>query len=81
MVVVSLLNQVQDDQHVSREVWSSIETKPREVIMKPSTSSVRNETGWGYDKFISITEADNFTDYKQYLMNDTLYFKVTAESM
>lgn len=49
--------------------------------MKPSTSSVRNETGWGYDKFISITEADNFTDYKQYLMNDTLYFKVTAESM
>jgi len=80
-VIVTLLNQLQDNQHVSKEIWSSNDAKPAEVVRKPLTTHIRNETGWGNDKFISITEAENFTDSKQYLMNDTLYFKVTAKPM
>ena len=48
------------------------------TVKKPDSNRIRNEIGYGYPEFISLTEVESSAAHKQYLMNDTLYFKINA---
>ena len=73
-VVVSLLNQIEDKEHINKEVWSSHHVVPDEVAKKPVCT--RNNEGWGYAQFLQFSVIEDFAGDKQYLMNDTLIFKI-----
>lgn len=79
-VEVTVLNQVANDQHYKKEIWESDTKKPTEVDGQPDYSEIRNESSWGPTQFMSLAEIEHFTDYKQYLMSDTVYLQVTAST-
>ena len=56
--------------------WSPSSVVPNEVAKKPDV--VRNKKGWGLSQFICLSEVEDFTTTKQYLMNDTLVFKTSV---
>lgn len=78
-VEVTMLNQVQNDKHYSQEIWE-LQSLPYDVIRQPDSYQIRNDSGWGKAQFVSLTEVASFSPHKQYLMNDCLYFKVTANT-
>ena len=79
-VTISLLNQLQDSEHLTRSINYSDSEKYRKFCKKPDSSKARSDTGWGFPKFISLSEVEGTTAHKQYLMNDTLYFKISSYS-
>ena len=75
-VVVTLLNQLDDSEHFSKELWSPSHAVPNEVAKKPG--GIKNMQGWGFAQFMLISGVEEFTTTKQYLMNDTLVFKISV---
>lgn len=76
-IEVLMLNQVENDKHFGQEIWE-LQSLPYDVIRQPDSYQIRNESGWGKAQFASLSEVMSFSPHKQYLMNDALYFKVTA---
>ena len=76
-VEVAILNQVENDKHHSQEIWE-LQSLPFDVIRQPDSYQIRNESGWGKAQFVSLSDVASFSPHKQYLMNDALYFQVTA---
>ena len=73
---VSLLNQLEDGQHHTRELWSPSHNVP-ETFCRRVTEGERAKNGWGYHQFIHHQDLI----YKvvkncQYLKDDTLFFRV-----
>jgi len=68
---VTILNQLENAQHFSMEIWKSTEPSIKH-IKKPD--SFRNEDGWGFDKFLSQSEVKVLP----ILNNGVLYFRVTV---
>jgi len=77
-VEVTLLNQVNDTDHYTREIWEPQSAKPIEVNGQPAQDKIRNERGWGPIQFMSSADIEQITDTTQYLMNDTVYLQVTV---
>ena len=75
-IAVSILNQIKDGEHFSKELWSSHHVMPDGVTKKPA--GIRNEKGWGYSQFGQLVDIECHTADKQYLMNDTLFLKISA---
>ena len=75
-ICVSILNQVEDTEHIFKEVWSYHHDIPDTVTKKPA--GIRNEKGWGYAQFARLSEIEDFTATRQYLMNDALFFRISA---
>ena len=77
-VTISLLDQLGDNQHHTRTIHLGISVNHADTVEKPESDKIRNEAGWGFPKFISLSKVESSTDHKQYLMNDTLYLKISA---
>ena len=75
-IKVSLLNQLEDGQHHTKEPWSLSDNVP-ESSSRRVTEGERAKEGWGYRHFVSQQDLI----YKvgkncQYLKDDTLFFRV-----
>ena len=81
IITITLLNQLEDGQHVTRNVNLGYSVEHEETVKKPEFDAIRNDRGWGCPKFISLAEVESSTAHTQYLMNDTLYFKISANVM
>ena len=74
-IVVSLLNQLENQNHRTREPWR-LESKVPERISGRVTTGERNG-GWGYAQFIPPEDLGYNSDKNcQYLKNDCLFFRV-----
>ena len=75
-IVISLLNQLEDKNHFTREPWSP-ENNITEDTSGRVTTGERNSGGWGYPKLIPNKDLNYNSDKKcQYLKNDCLFFRV-----
>ena len=75
-IKVSLLNQLEDGQHLTREPWSLSDNIPEESSGRV-TEGERANDGWGYDQFIHHQDLIYKVDQNcQYLKDDTLFFRV-----
>ena len=75
-IKVSLLNQLEDCQHHTRQVWSPDEDIP-EGSSGRVTEGERAANGWGYPKFISEQDLSYKGDKNcQYLKDNALFFRV-----
>ena len=75
VVIVELLNQVEDENHYKRVIFFNDNTpdKTKNKMKKENTN------GWGQPQFIPHTDLGlNSSTNTQYLMNDTLYFRVSV---
>ena len=77
-VVITLLNQLEDGHHVTRSLSLGYSAEHVKTVKKPEFNAIRNVTGRGYPKFISLSEVESSTVHTQYLMNDTLYLKISS---
>ena len=77
-ITITLLNQLSDSEHFTIVLHLGTSAKHAEVIKKPVSNTIRNDDGWGFPEFASLSEVETSTPYKQYLMNDTLYFKIST---
>ena len=80
IITISLLNQLNDSEQHTRVLRLGNSMEHADAVKQPESDKIRNE-GWGYPEFISLSEVENCTVHKQYLMNDTLYFKISATTM
>ena len=77
-IKVSLLNQLEDGQHCTRQPWSPGSNIPEDYRGRV-TDSERAGTGWGYPKFISHQELSyQGNKNSQYLKDNTLFFRVDS---
>jgi TNF receptor-associated factor 4 len=75
-IVVSLLNQLEDQNHLTRELWSPENDIP-EAYKERVTTGERSSKGWGQHKFIPHEDLNYNSDENcQYLKNDCLFFRV-----
>ena len=75
-IKVSLLNQLEDGQHHTKEPWSLSDDVPKECNRRV-TEGERGKEGWGYDQFISHQDLIyNVGKNCQYLKDNTLFFRV-----
>ena len=77
-VTVTLLNQLEDSKHWTKILHLGKSAEHTTEVQKPESDKVRNDTGRGYPEFILLSEVESCTTNKQYLMNDTLYFKISV---
>ena len=77
-VSITLLNQLQDSEHQTRIIEFLDSEKYREFIKKIDSSKTRSDTGRGFPYFISLSEVESATAHRQYLIDDTLYFKISS---
>ena len=74
-VTVELLNQLEDNNHHKYVIHFNHETPEYHKNRKEE----EDYKGWGQPKFIPHTDlGHNSSTNTQYLMNDTLYFKVSV---
>ena len=74
-VVVEILNQLEDNNHHKATVSFPADN----VASKRVVDGERAPTGWGWAKFLSHVDLDYQPDKNcQYLLNDTLVFRVSA---
>ena len=73
-IVVSLLNQLEDKNHLTRKPWN-LDNIAEEYSGRVTTGE--RGGGWGYRKFIPHNDL-NYSSYKncQYLKNDCLFFRI-----
>ena len=72
---MSLLNQLEDGQHHTRETWSLSDNVPKSS--RRVTEGERGKTGWGQPQFISHQDLIYKVGMNcQYLKDDTLFFRV-----
>ena len=75
-IKVSLLNQLEDEQHHTKLLWSLNEDVPDDYC-GCVTGRDRTCTGWGYTKFISYQDLSDCGEKNcQFLKDDTLFFRV-----
>ena len=74
-IKVSLLNQLEDGQHHTKEPWSLSHNVPRECSGRV-TQGERGKDGWGIRQFIHHQDLYKVGKTCQYLKNDTLFFRV-----
>ena len=75
-IKVSLLNQLEDEQHHTMEVWSDEDDIPEDIGGRV-TGRVRADCGWGISQFIPHEDLSYSGDKNcQYLKDDTLFFRV-----
>ena len=77
-VSITLLNQLQDSEHQTRIIEFLDSEKYREFIKKIDSSKTRSDIGRGFPYFISLSEVESATAHRQYLIDDTLYFKISS---
>ena len=75
-IKVSLLNQLEDGQHLRRQLWSPDDDIP-EGASGRVTVGERAVVAWGFPGFIALRDLTYSGDRKcQYLKDDTLFFRV-----
>ena len=75
-IVVSLLNQLEDQNHLTRQPWSAERNIPERISGRVTTGK-RNGGGWGYAQFIPHEDLNYNSDKNcQYLKNDCLFSRV-----
>ena len=75
-IKVSLLNHLEDGQHLTREPWSLTDNVPEDTKRRV-TEVERAVHGWGYNGFISQQDLMYCRGRNcQYLKDDTLFFRV-----
>ena len=75
-IVVSLLNQLEDQNHHTREPWSPEDDVPEAASGRVITGE-RSSSGFGYEVFIPHEDLNYNSDENcQYLKNDCLFFRV-----
>ena len=74
-VTIILLNQLEDTQHFTRSLYMG---NSADTVKRPDSDAIRNDIGYGYPEFLSLSEVESSTAHRRYLMNDTLYFKINA---
>ena len=75
-IKVSLLNQLEDGQHVTRELWSPDDDVPEDTSGRV-TKRDRADSGWGRSLFIHYKGLGyNGSKNCQYLKDDTLFLRV-----
>ena len=75
-IKVSLLNQLEDGQHLTKQLWSP-DTDIAEVYRNRVTLKERATEGWGQLRFLSHQDLDyDGKRNKQFLKEDTLFFRV-----
>ena len=77
-IKITLLNQLEDSEHFSRSLHLGTSAEHAHLTKRLDSNQIRNDSGWGFPEFISLSEVESSTAHKQYLMNDTLYFKISA---
>ena len=76
-IMVSLLNQIENNQHHQRAVWLPHDRPTMEYAGRvPPTQ--HSSCPWGQHTFISQMELESASPTRQYIMNDSLYFEVQA---
>ena len=74
-IVVSLLNQLEDKNHFTSEVWSLEYNLPVDTS-GPVTTGDRGD-GWGLPKFTPLNDLNYNSDKNcQYLKNDRLFYRI-----
>ena len=74
-IKVSLLNQLEDGQHHTREPWSPDDDIP-ELTSGRVTGKEKASRSWGQRKFISHQDLQTVGENCQYLKDNTLFFRV-----
>ena len=74
-IKVSLLNQLEDGQHHTREPWSPDDDIP-ELTSGRVTGKEKASRSWGQRKFISHQDLQTVGESCQYLKDNTLFFRV-----
>ena len=75
-IKVSLLNQLEDGQHHTKQVWSPGSNIP-ESYNKRVTEGERADNGWGLHQFISYSDLGYRGEKNcQYLKDNTFFFRV-----
>ena len=75
-VVISLLNQLDNQNHRTRELWSPEKNIPEASSARVTTGEM-SSTGWGHAQFIPQKDLNYNSDKNcQYLKNDCLFFRV-----
>ena len=75
-IVVSLLTQLEDKNHYTREMWSPKDNVPEDTSGRVTTGK-RSGFGWGHPKFIPHNNLNYKSDKNSpYLKNDCLFFRV-----
>ena len=74
-IIITLLNQLEDGHHVTRNLSLGNSLQHSHVVKKPKPNTIRND-GWGRLKFFSLSEVESSTAHTQYLLNDTLYLQI-----
>ena len=74
-IKVSLLNQLEDGQHRTREPWSPDDDIP-ELTSGRVTGEEKASRSWGQRKFISHQDLQTVGENCQYLKDNTLFFRV-----
>ena len=75
-IKVSLLNQLEDGQHRTRQPWSCDEDVPGDASGRV-TGRVKSAYAWGLPKFISRQDLNYCSDKNcQYLKDNTLFFRM-----
>ena len=74
-IKVSLLNQLEDGQHHTRELWLADRDIPEHVNGRV-TDEERATKGWGYHRFFSHQGLQTVGENCQYLKDNTLFFRV-----
>ena len=74
-IKVSLLNQLEDGQHHTREPWAPGDNIPERTSGRV-TGKERAARGWGHADFISHQDLQTVSENCQYLKDNTLFFRV-----
>ena len=80
-ITIILLNQLKDSEHLTESFQIGTSARSADIANKPGPNSIRNDSGWGLPEFASLSVVETSTPHKQYLMNDTLYFKINTTSL
>jgi len=78
-ITVSLLNQIENNQHHQRAVWQPHDRPTMEYAGRVLPTQHSN-LPWGQNTFISQMELESASPTRQYIMNDCLYFEVQASA-
>ena len=77
-IEITLLNQLEDSEHFTKSFHMGTSAEHANSVKRPASNEVRNHNGWGFSNFMPLSEVEAPTPHKQYLMNDTLYFKIST---
>ena len=74
-IKVSLLNQLEDGQHYTKQIWAPKNNVPEDTSGRV-TGKERAARGWGSPEFISNQDLQTVGKNCQYLKDNTLFFRV-----